>query len=123
LLALQGGSLHARLYSPSRSSSGGAALSALSRGSSGGVAPPVPAGALATTGGSGPLSAGGGRRSSRHGPPAPLPLREALVIAADVAAAMSYLHTATEGKPVVVHRDLVRCARRCPACSGCLRGW
>jgi hypothetical protein len=37
----------------------------------------------------------------------PLTLREALVIARDVASAMIYLHAPSDAKPVVVHRDLV----------------
>jgi len=112
----QGGSLHARLYGPSRSSSGGAALAALAASSVSGASA-----AILSSSGSGPpavprsssglqsqSSSGVSSRRSRHGAPAPLPLWEALVIAADVASAMIYLHTASDDKPVVVHRDLVR---------------
>lgn len=104
---MQGGSLHSRLYRPSRSSSGGAPLAALSREPSSGSASGG-GGGTSSGGASGRVSAGGAGRRARYAAPVALTLREALVIAADVAGAMIYLHEPSEAKPVVVHRDLVR---------------
>ena len=57
------------------------------------------------------LAEGGSLHARLHGPPgqrrrAPLPYRELLQVAADVADAMAYLH------PWVVHRDLKSQVRR-----------